>query len=139
MGSASPARWMEPATRTRYDPRLMSQPKVLLVVDDGGLRARYELTLRFSGFHPLAISSSARFQRPPRGVIAACLLTDHRTDVTAIYSTLLAWAIPVVRIDPFIRHRREHLPFDVVLPATSEPKRIIGALRQLMPHGPHPA
>jgi len=117
----------------------MSHPKVLLVVDDGGLRAQYELALRFSGFHTLAISSGARFQRPPRGVIAACLLTDHRTDVTAIYSTLLAWAIPVVRIDPFIRHRREHLPFDVVLPATSEPKRIIGALRQLMPHGPHPA
>jgi hypothetical protein len=117
----------------------MGQPKVLLVVDDGGLRAGYELTLRFSGFQPVAVSSSETFDRPPRGVIAACLLTDHRTDVSAIYSTLLAWAIPVVRIDPFIRHRREHLPFDVVLPATSEPKRIISALRQLMPHGPHPA
>lgn len=117
----------------------MSQPKVLLVVDDGGLRARYELTLRFSGFQPVAISSSDPFDRPPRGVIAACLLTDHRTDVSAIYSTLLAWTIPVVRIDPFIRHPREHLPFDVVLPASGEPKRIISALRQLMPHGPHAA
>jgi len=128
---------MEPPAGTRYDPPRMSQPKVLLVVDDGGLRARFELTLRFSGFHPVAISSSERFLRPPRGVIAACLLTDHRTDVRAIYSTLLEWAIPVVRIDPFIRHAREHLPFDVVLPATGEPKRIIAALRQLMPHGPH--
>ena len=117
----------------------MSQPKVLLVVDDGELRARYELTLRFAGYQPLAISSGAPFERPPRGVIAACMLTDHQTDVSGIYSTLLAWAIPVVRIDPFIRHPRAHLPFDVVLPATSEPKRIISALRQLMPHGPHPS
>jgi hypothetical protein len=116
----------------------MSQPKVLLVVDDGGLRAQYELTLRFAGFQSVAISSSDTLDRPPRGVVAACLLTDHRTDVGAIYSTLLAWAIPVVRIDPFIRHAREHLPFDVVLPATSEPRRIISALRQLMPHGRHP-
>ena len=117
----------------------MSRPKVLLVVDDGGLRARYELTLRFSGFQPVAISSGERLLRPPRGVLAACLLTDHRTDVSAIYSTLLAWAIPVVRIDPFIRHPREHLPFDGVLPATSEPRRIISAIRQLMPHGAHPS
>ena len=87
----------------------------------------------------MAVSSSERFDRPPRGVIAACLLTDHQTDVSAIYSTLLAWAIPVVRIDPFIRHAREHLPFDVVLPATSEPKRVIAALRHLMPHGPRPS
>jgi hypothetical protein len=130
---------VEPADSTRYDPRLMSQPKVLLVVDDDGLRAGYELALRFSGFQPVSISSSETFERPPRGVIAACLLTDHRTDVRAVYSTLLAWAIPVVRIDPFIRHAREHLPFDVVLPATSEPKRIISALRQLIPHGPHAA
>jgi hypothetical protein len=117
----------------------MSQPKVLLVVDDGELRARYEMTLRFAGYQPVAISSRAQLDRPPRGVIAACLLTDHQTDVGPVYSTLLAWAIPVVRIDPYIRHPREHLPFDVVLPATSEPKRIISALRQLMPHGPHPS
>ena len=117
----------------------MSQPKVLLVVDDGGLRARYELTLRFSGFQPVAISSSERFVRPPRGVLAACLLTDHRTDVSAIYSTLLAWAIPIVRIDPFIRHAREHLPFDVVLPLASEPRRLIRALHDLVPQGPYPA
>lgn len=116
----------------------MRQPKVLLVVDDEGLRASYELALRFSGFEPVATSSSERFVRPRRGVIAACLLTDHRTDVSAIYSTLLAWAIPVVRIDPFIRHAREHLPFDVVLPATGEPKRVITALRHLVPHGPRP-
>ncbi|MEO7275203.1 MAG: hypothetical protein ABIX28_07675 [Vicinamibacterales bacterium] len=105
----------------------MSQPKVLLVVDDGELRAGYEMTLRFAGYQPVAISSSAPFERPPRGVMAACLLTDHQTDVRAIYTTLLAWAIPVVRIDPYIRHPRQHLPFDVVLPATSEPKRIISA------------
>jgi hypothetical protein len=117
----------------------MSQPKVLLVVDDGSLRARYELTLRFSGFQPVAIASTEKFDRPAKGVVAACLLTDHRTDVSGIYSTLLAWAIPVVRIDPFIRHAREHLPFDVVLPASSEPRRLISALRQLMPSGPHPA
>ncbi len=130
---------MAGAASTRYHPRLMSQPKVLLVVDDGELRARYELTLRFSGFQTVAVSSSEHFEKPPRGVIAACLLTDHQTDVSAIYSTLLAWAIPVVRIDPFIRHPREHLPFDVVLPAAGEPKRIISALRQLMPHGLHPS
>src|SRR4029453_14809428 len=117
----------------------MSQPKILLVVDDGGLRARYEMTLRFSGFQPVSIGSTETFAHPPRGVIAACLLTDHQTDVSAIYSTLLAWAIPVVRIDPFIRHAREHLPFDVVLPATSEPRRLISALRQLMPSGRHPS
>ena len=117
----------------------MSQPKVLLVVDDGALRARYEMTLRFAGFQPVAISSTETFDQPPRGVIAACLETDHRTDVSAIYSTLLAWAIPVVRIDPFIRHAREHLPFDVVLPAASEPRRLIYALRQLMPSGRHPS
>jgi hypothetical protein len=115
----------------------MSHAKVLLVVDDGGLRARYELALRFSGFQTVAISSSETLDRPPRGVVAACLLTDHRTDVSAIYSKLLAWTIPVVRIDPFIRHPREHLPFDVVLPATSEPRRLISALRQLMPSGRH--
>ncbi|HZY06151.1 MAG TPA: hypothetical protein VFE69_00325, partial [Ilumatobacteraceae bacterium] len=63
----------------------------------------------------------------------------HQTDVSAMYSTLLAWAIPVVRIDPFIRHAREHLPFDVVLPASGEPKRVIAALRHLMPHGPRPS
>jgi len=117
----------------------MSQPKVLLVVDDGSLRARYELALRFSGFQPVAISSSDTFDRPARGVVAACLLTDHQTDVGAIYSTLLAWAIPVVRIDPFIRHAREHLPFDVVLPATGEPRRLISALRQLRPGSPYSA
>jgi hypothetical protein len=117
----------------------MSQPKVLLVADDGGLRARYEMTLRFAGYQPVSISSTDKFDHPQRGVIAACLLTDHRTDVSAIYSTLLAWAIPVVRIDPFIRHPREHLPFDVVLPATSEPRRLISALRQLMPSGRHPS
>ena len=130
---------MERAAGTRYDPPAMRQPKVLLVVDDPGLRASYELALRFSGFQPVAVSSSERFVRPPRGVIAACLLCDHQTDVSAMYSTLLAWAIPVVRIDPFIRHAREHLPFDVVLPASGEPKRVIAALRHLMPHGPRPS
>jgi len=117
----------------------MSQPKVLLVVDDGALRARYELTLRFSGYQPVAICSGDTLERPPKGTVAACLLTDHRTDVSHLYSTLLAWAIPVVRIDPFIRHAREHLPFDVVLPVASEPRRVIRALRDLMPQGPRPA
>ena len=117
----------------------MGQPKVLLVVDDGGSAGWVQTGAEILRLPAGSISSSETFVRPPRGVIAACLLTDHRTDVRAIYSTLLAWAIPVVRIDPFIRHRREHLPFDVVLPATGEPKRIIAALRQLMPHGPHAA
>ena len=115
----------------------MSQRKVLLVVDDGALRARYELTLRFSGYQPIAISSSETLERPPKGTVAACLLTDHRTDVARIYSLLLAWAIPIVRIDPFIRHAREHLPFDVVLPLASEPSRLIRAIRDLVPQGPH--
>jgi len=117
----------------------MSQPRVLLVVDDGALRARYELTLRFSGYEPVAIGSGDDSDVPPQGTVAACLLTDHRTDVSRIYSTLLAWAIPIVRIDPFIRHAREHLPFDVVLPLASEPRRLIRALHDLVPQGPYPA
>ena len=115
----------------------MSQPKVLLVVDDVELRARYELTLRFSGFEPVAVGSGDTLDEVPNGVVAACMLTDHRTNVKRIYSALLAWAIPVVRLDPFIRHAREHLPFDVVLPAAGEPRQLIGALRHLMPQGPH--
>ena len=41
---------------------LMSQPKVLLVVDDGELRARYEMTLRFSGSSPSPSSSSDQLE-----------------------------------------------------------------------------
>jgi hypothetical protein len=65
-------------------------------------------------------------------VVAACILTDHRPAGAAACSKLLAAAVPVVRIDPFIRHAREHLPFDVVLPAASEPRQLISALRHLL-------
>ena len=52
---------------------------------------------------------------------------------------LLGAAIPVIQIDPFIRHAREHLPFDVVLPASSEPRELISALRHLVPDSARPA
>ena len=113
----------------------MKRPKVLLVVDDGELRARYELVLRFSGYEPLAVDGSTPIDQIPHGVVAACILPDHRSSVEATCSKLLAHAVPVVRIDPFIRHAREHLPFDVVLPASSEPRALIAALRHLRPGG----
>jgi hypothetical protein len=113
----------------------MSQPKVLLVVDDGALRARYEMVLRFCGYRPVVTSSRDPLDHPQKGIIAACVLMDHGAARDALCARLLGWAIPVVKIDPFIRHAREHLPFDVVLPATSEPRELITALRHLMPHG----
>src|SRR5262249_10295897 len=113
----------------------MKRPKVLLVVDDGELRARYELVLRFSGYEPIAVDGSASTEQIPHGVVAACILAD-RPSVDGTCANLLAQAAPVFRIDPFTRHPREHLPFDVVLPATSEPRALIAALRHLRPGGP---
>jgi hypothetical protein len=113
----------------------MKRPKVLLVVDDGELRARYELVLRFSGYEPVTVDGSTPIDQVPHGVVAACILADHQPSVDAICARLLAQTVPVVRIDPFIRHAREHLPFDVVLPASSEPRALIAALRHLRPGG----
>lgn len=117
----------------------MDQLKILLIVDDPELSARYELILRFCGYVPVSLSSRAVLGEIPAGVVAACVLSDHRPSVDAICSKLLAAVIPIVRIDPFIRHGREHLPFDVVLPASSEPRRLITALRHLVPNGAYPA
>jgi hypothetical protein len=111
----------------------MEKRKVLLLVDDGELRARYELILRFSGFEPVSVDSASDVP-DLQNVVAGCVLTHHHSAVDAVTSRLLAAAVPVVRIDPFIRHAREHLPFDVVLPATSEPRELITALRHLSPH-----
>jgi hypothetical protein len=113
----------------------MASRKILLVVDDAELRARYELVLRFCGFQPVAQSTTEALEGPPDGIVAGCVLTDHGAVREAICAKLLASAVPVVRIDPFIRHTREHLPFDVVLPASSEPRELIAALRHLMPGG----
>jgi len=110
----------------------MSSPKVLLVVDDGNLRARYEGVLRSSGFEPISVDDRSALKDPPEGVVAGCVLTPYRSgDPTC--TKLLDAAVPVVRIDPYIRHAREHLPFDVVLPASGEPRQVITALRHLVP------
>lgn len=116
----------------------MDDPKVLLLVDDGDLRARYEGILRFYGFQPVPLARGDVLENGPEGAVAGCVLTDHRAEVEAMCSKLLAAAVPVVRIDPFIRHARQHLPFDVVLPATSEPRQLISALRQLVPSATRP-
>jgi hypothetical protein len=116
---------------------LMTAGRVLLVVDDGELHARYEMILRFSGYEPVAVSGRTPLECLPTDVIAACVLTDHKAGAEAICATLLADAIPIVRIDPFIRHLREHLPFDVVLPTSSEPRQLITALRHLIPTRMH--
>jgi hypothetical protein len=116
----------------------MDRPKVLLAVPDGELRARYELILRFCGLEPVAVSPG-ELQELPEGTIAGCVLNDHHSGVEGLCSRLLAAAVPVVRIDPFIRHAREHLPFDVVLPASSEPRELIAALRHLVPGAARPA
>jgi hypothetical protein len=110
----------------------MSKPKVLLIVDRQDLRARYEMILRFSGYEPIALDGSAELDEIPSDVVAACILTVRRPGDTAVCSRLLAAAVPVVRIDPFIRHAREHLPFDVVLPLASEPRQLITALHHLL-------
>ncbi len=116
----------------------MDPRKVLLVVPDGELRARYEMILRFCGLEPIHLPELDPGQIP-HGVMAACVLTDHRPGIEALCDRLLAAAIPVIRIDPFIRHAREHLPFDVVLPASSEPRDLISALRHLVPGGAGPS
>jgi hypothetical protein len=116
----------------------MVRPKVLLVVPDGELRARYELILRLCGLEPVA-AAGPDLQTPPEGTIAACILTDHRSSLEPLCGRLLAAAIPIIRVDPFIRHAREHLPFDVVLPASSEPRELIAALRHLVPGSARPA
>lgn len=110
---------------------LMSKPKVLLIVDRQDLRVRYEMILRFSGYEPIALASS-ELDEIPADVVAACILTVRRPGDAAVCSRLLANAVPVVRIDPFIRHAREHLPFDVVLPLASEPRQLITALHHLL-------
>jgi hypothetical protein len=117
----------------------MDRPKVLLVVPDGELRARYELILRFCGLDTVAAASDKDIQELPEGIIAACVLTDHHAAVERMCARLLGAAIPVIKIDPFIRHAREHLPFDVVLPASSEPRELISAIRHLVPDTARPA
>ena len=110
----------------------MSARKVLLIVDRQDLRAQYEMVLRFCGYEPVSITNVADLDDMVGELSAACILTDHRASDAAICSKLLAAAVPVVRIDPFIRHAREHLPFDVVLPLASEPRQLITALRHLL-------
>ena len=118
---------------------MTEQPRILLVVDDEELRVRYEMVLRLCGFQPVWISSQAVLEELPGDLMAACVFSDHRPAREAICAHLLAQAVPVVRIDPFIRHGREHLPFDVVLPATSPPRRLITALHHLVPNGARPS
>ena len=103
---------------------------------DGELRARYEMVLRFCGLEPVAATPGRELRDIPAGVIAACVLNDHHAGVERLCARLLGAAIPVIRIDPFIRHAREHLPFDVDLPATSEPRELIAAIRHLGPGSP---
>jgi hypothetical protein len=116
---------------------LMDSPKVLLVVDDGEMRALYEGVLRSGGFEPVSVPGRAAMKQPLEGVVAGCVLTKHHSgDPTC--TKLLNAAVPVVRLDPYIRHAREHLPFDVVLPAGGEPRQVITALRHLLPSGAGP-
>ena len=117
---------------------LMTSPKVLLVVHDGDLRAQYEGVLRSFGFVPVSLREGESLKSPPDGVVAGCVLTpNHTGDPTC--ARLLDAAVPVVRIDPHIRHAREHLPFDVVLPASGEPRQVIAALRHLLTTAAPPA
>lgn len=123
--------WTNRATRdTIWE--YMSRPRVLLIVDRPDLRAGYEMILRLSGYELLSLEAPADLDHVPADVVAACILTDHGPAGAAACSKLLAAAVPVVRIDPFIRHAREHLPFDVVLPVASEPRQLISALRHLL-------
>ncbi len=111
----------------------MSARKVLLIVDRQDLRAQYKMVLRFCGYEPVSLANVADLDDMAGDFSAACILTDHRSSSdAAVCSKLLAAAVPVVRIDPFIRHAREHLPFDVVLPLASEPRQLITALRHLL-------
>ena len=110
----------------------MSRRKVLLIVDRPDLRAQYEMILRFCGYEPVLPTEGMNLDEVAGELAAACVLTDHRPGDAALCSKLLAAAVPIVRIDPFIRHAREHLPFDVVLPLGSEPRQLITALRHLL-------
>ena len=110
----------------------MAPRKVLLIVVRQDLRAQYEMVLRFCGYEPVSIGNIADLDDMAGELSAACILTEHRASAAAACSKLLAAAVPVVRIDPFIRHAREHLPFDVVLPLASEPRQLIAALRHLL-------
>jgi DNA-binding response OmpR family regulator len=110
----------------------MKRPKVLLLLDAPDLRAEYEMILRFSGYEPVTVESLADLQDGASDISAACILADHGPREAAMCTQLLAAAVPVVRIDPFIRHAREHLPFDVVLPMRSEPRQLITALHHLL-------
>jgi hypothetical protein len=110
----------------------MNRPRVLLLIARPDLRMQYEMILRFSGYEPVSVDNSEDLERTASEVVAACVLADHGPGEAEICSQLLAAAVPVVRIDPFIRHGREHLPFDVVLPLASEPRQIITALRHLL-------
>ena len=110
----------------------MASRKVLLIVDREDLRAQYQMVLRFCGYEPVSIANIADLDDMAGELSAACILTEHRPSAAAACSKLLAAAVPVVRIDPFIRHAREHLPFDVVLPLASEPRQLITALRHLL-------
>lgn len=110
----------------------MTKPKVLLFVERPDLRVEYEMILRFSGYEPCAVDDFSDVEPVPSDVVAACILGDHGPWEADLCSRLLAAAVPVVRIDPFIRHGREHLPFDVVLPLRSEPRQLITALRHLL-------
>lgn len=109
----------------------MPPRRVLLIVDRPDLRAQYEMILRFSGYEPVAFDGRDELQPLPDDVAAACILSDHGRSDAELCTRLMAAAIPVVRIDPFVRHGREHLPFDVVLPLAGEPRQIIAALRHL--------
>ena len=111
---------------------MSARKKVLLIVDRQDLRAQYEMVLRFCGYEPVSIANIADVDEMAGELSAACILTDNRATAAAVCSKLLAAAVPVVRIDPFIRHAREHLPFDVVLPLASEPRQLITALRHLL-------
>lgn len=56
----------------------MDRPKVLLVVPDGELRAKYEMILRFCGLEPVSVAGRD-LDDLPEGTIAGCVLTDHRS------------------------------------------------------------
>lgn len=107
--------------------------KVLLLVDSDELRARYAGQLRWSGFEPVALTTWQGLANIPDGVVAACMLTNRSPRDEAICASLLAAAVPVVLLDPNIRHPREHLPFDVELPLGGDPRQVIAAIRHLTP------
>ena len=109
----------------------MPSRRVLLIVDRPDLRAQYEMILRLSGYEPVSVDGRD-LPAISADVVAACILSDRGRSDADLCSRLMRAAIPVVRIDPYIRHGREHLPFDVVLPLRGEPRQIITALRHLV-------